>query len=112
MYVLSLTILISFFYFFPFNRWAVTNFTEHPVGDCADVGRQSLDDIAECKEAASALGFTYLYDVSSISVPKGCFKSYRNTKNVFWNSHEIGSWSAGLIRICKAIGKYISRFSI
>ena len=102
--------IIVFFISFSFNPSTVTNFTEHPVGDCADVGRSSMYDIAECKEAASGLGLTYQQIIYTTGAPKGCSSNW--FKKVYWNSHENGSANVRFFAICKPFGKYCPRYCI
>ena len=80
------------------------------MGNCDDIGKQPLDDLDECKEAASSLGLNY-QPVSRISItaPKGCYK-YK--QNVYWNYYEHGSSRIGYVAICKADGKYVTRSCI
>ena len=91
------------------------NLTEYErlnVRDCADVGRTSLDNIAECQKAASSLGSTYQYASSWSYYPKGCYSFKYDSRNVYWNAHEIGRKTSGALAICKAGGNYVPRYSI
>ena len=91
------------------------NLTEYErlnVRDCADVGRTSLDNIAECQKAASSLGSTYQYANSWSYYPKGCYSFKYDSRNVYWNAHEIGRKTSGALAICKAGGNYVPRYSI
>ena len=66
--------------------------------DCSDLGKNSLENEAECKEAALELGFSYVRDGSWRSVPKGCFLS---TGKAYWNTHETGLSSKKRFPICR-----------
>ena len=83
--------------------------TELAVRDCSDVGKPPLDNMAECREASSSLGFTYVSTNLSLSHnPKGCFElDHLGGGYVFWNNHETGSERPNAYVICKASGKYL-----
>ena len=101
--------------FFSLKSLTAANSTEYErlrVRDCADVGRQSLDNIAECQKAASSSGSTYQYANSWSYYPKGCYSFKYDGKNVYWNTHEMGSKTSGALAICKAGGKYVPRYCI
>ena len=101
--------------FFSLQSLTAANFTEYEilrVRDCVDVGRKSLDNIAECQKAASSLGSTFQYANSWSYYPKGCYSFKHDDRNVYWNTHAIGKKSSGTLAICKAGGKYIPRYCI
>ena len=78
--------------------------TESPDRDCSDIGKTSLGDEAECKEAASELEIGYGWDNSWETLPKGCFASASG--NAYWNTHEIGSSNEIYFPICRKGGNH------
>ena len=72
------------------------------VRDCLDIGKQPLDNEAECRLAASELsGLHYDWSGTYSHNPKGCV---RRNAGVIWNKHGTGSARDGYFVICKNSG--------
>ena len=101
---------MKFYSFYLAKKFELTEFA---VRDCSSIGREPLSDMAECQEAAAELGQKYHGSGSFPNAkwnPKGCF-SIEN-KGVFWNNHKTGSERAGILAVCRKIGKYLDSIKV
>ena len=86
------------FYYSSENTFEVTSLDR----DCSDVGGQTIQNEASCKEAAKELGEKYMFSVNEKDSPKGCISNTANL--VFWNKLETGAKSKSRKAICT--GRY------
>ena len=78
--------------------------------DCSNIGKHSLVDAAECRDAALELGNVYWFEGSWPHLPKGCISGNGND-GIFpwvpfktaqgWNNHETGASKEQYYPICK-----------
>ena len=89
--------------------------------DCSNIGKHSLIDAAECRDAALELGNVYRFEGSWPHFPKGCisgegiipgFPFEYSWNYIGWNTHETGASKEQWYPICKTYyhpeGNYIS----
>ena len=88
--------------------------------DCSNVGKHSLADAAECRDAALELGNVYRFEGSWPHLPKGCILGFHwglylpgspFETSQGWNAHETGASKERYYSICKTYyrpsGNYI-----
>ena len=62
--------------------------TDSIMSDCEGIGKKSLGNRVECREAASHLGLpSTVLEGSFAWAPKGCML-WRSLNLMYWNSHE------------------------
>ena len=75
--------------------------------DCSNIGKHSLGDAAECRDAALELGNVFRFEGSWPLFPKGCISGHGILKGFSleitqgWNAHETGSAKEKYYPICK-----------
>ena len=92
--------LIIFFNRHIEKRFEVTKFAEN----CSDIGKETLDSISECKEAAKEMNAAYMKDINLQNCPKACVAT--SPEYVFWNNNEMGDRNIECQAICRKSGKY------
>ena len=78
----------------------MTKFAEN----CSDIGKETLDSISECKEAAKEMNAAYVKDITLPNCPKACIAT--GLAYVFWNNNEVGDRNNDYQAICRKSGKY------
>ena len=96
--------------FFVLNLLPVVRFEliESELRDCSDIGKASLSDEAECREAAIQLGLYYRRKLYYARVPKGCYVTRMLGRwfGLHWNTHPIGASRKNAFPICRKGGNY------
>ena len=63
-------------------------------------GTEIINTLEECKEATRLLDLNFRETKSTESYPKGCYR-YKETKEVYWNTHSSGKQPSNGHPICK-----------
>ena len=70
--------------------------------DCSDIGKTSVLDVDECRQAKSQLNIKNFNQAGPwYGLPKGCSK---NGNGVYWNTHERGTSKSNFYSICRKEG--------
>ena len=75
--------------------------------DCSNIGKHSLVDAAECRDAALELGNVFRFEGSWPLFPKGCISGHGILKGFSleitqgWNAHDTGAAKEKYYPICK-----------
>ena len=89
--------------------------SESQVRDCSNIGKHSLVEVAECRDAALELGNVFRFEGSWPLLPKGCISGYGilngmtfNGMPFFsmertqgWNAHDTGAAKEKYYPVCK-----------
>ena len=77
--------------------------------ECSDIGKETLNDIAECKAATKDTGKSFTGAFTWNGYPKGCFFIHTS---VYWNNHKSGTKNLRASSICRDRRKYIVLYHI
>ena len=78
--------------------------------NCSDIGKETLDSISECKEAAKEMNAAYMTDINLHNCPKACIAT--TPVHVYWNNNEMGDRNFECQAICRKSGKYSKEATI